>query len=245
MRWLLGASVGMSACSFRPGTLTGGPSDAPMADTIDTGVDSPAGLYCGEPDLVFCFQFEGSVQDGTPNDLDAVATNVAFVTGKAGLAMAFGATSAADVPDSARFDVQAMTIEAWINPAQIPGAGLRAGIVYVDPQYGMFLHELGELQCTVTGGIALRVTPNIPANQWTHVACSYNGTTTTVYVNGVAVGTGTGGGAISTTGTTGMSLAADNPPGSGARLIGLIDEVRMFSVARTGPQICQDALVCP
>ena len=106
MRWLLGALVGMSACSFRPGTLTGGPSDAPIADTIDTGVDSPARPYCGEPDLVFCFQFEGTVLDGTPNRLDATATDVAFVTGKVGLAMQFGATSAADVPNSALFDVQ-------------------------------------------------------------------------------------------------------------------------------------------
>src|SRR5690348_10706301 len=127
MRWLLGAFVGVSACSFRPGTLLGdNPSDAPMA-AIDTGVDSPARPYCGEADLVFCFQFEGTVQDGTPNRLDAIATNVAFVTGKVGLAMQFGATSAADVPDNALFDVQAFTIEAWIDPAEIPGAGLRAG----------------------------------------------------------------------------------------------------------------------
>lgn len=48
-------------------------------------------------------------------------------------------------------------------------------------------------------------------------------------------------GSLSTSSTSGMSIAADNPAGSGSRLIGLIDELRILSVARTATEICDDA----
>jgi hypothetical protein len=146
--------------------------------------------------------------------------------------MQFGPTSEADVADSALLDLQAFTIEAWIYPTEIPATGLRAGIVDNNGQYGFFLHELGQLQCTVIGGASLRANANVAVNQWTHVACTYDGTTTTIYVNGAVVGTLGGGGAVATNGYTGISLAADNPPGAGSRLIGLIDELRITSTAR-------------
>jgi hypothetical protein len=52
------------------------------------------------------------------------------------------------------------------------------------------------------------------------------------------VATTTGGTALSTGGTTGISIAADNPPGAGSRLAGQIDQLRIFSVARASSQIC-------
>ena len=70
---------------------------------------------------------------------------------------------------------------------------------------------------------------------------TYDGTNR-IYVNGVKVGEDAGGGGPSgITGTTGLSIGADNPPGSGSPLLGEIDQLRIFSVARTDAQIASAA----
>ncbi|HUS29829.1 MAG TPA: LamG domain-containing protein, partial [Kofleriaceae bacterium] len=132
-----------------------------------------------------------------------------------------------------------------INPSQLPTNGGRMGIVDMNGQYGFFVHETGNLQCTMVNGVSSApVTANVATGAWSHVACTYDGTTTTIYKDGVAVFTGTGGGTLATSGGTGISIAADNPPNAGSRLLGLIDEVRIMSRARTAKEICNDA-GCP
>ena len=162
-------------------------------------------------------------------------TNVTFVTGKRGMALQSDAASAIDVADSALFDVAALTIEAWIHPTQLPAAGQRMGIIDADGQYGFFLHESGRLQCTA-GGSSSQVEANVPANQWTHVACTYDGANRRIYVNGGLISETTGS-AINTGGTTGITIAGNNPPGGGSRLVGMIDQVRLWSRALTDAEI--------
>ena len=162
-------------------------------------------------------------------------TNVTFVTGKRGMALQSDAASAIDVADSALFDVAALTIEAWIHPTQLPAAGQRMGILDADGQYGFFLHESGRLQCTA-GGTSNQVEANVPANQWTHVACTYDGANRLVYVGGGLISETTGS-AINKGGTTGITIAGNNPPGGGSRLVGMIDQVRLWSRALTDAEI--------
>jgi hypothetical protein len=61
-----------------------------------------------------------------------------------------------------------------------------------------------------------------------------------IYVDGSLRGTAAQG-PLGSGGTTGASIAADNPPGSGSRLVGLIDQLRVESAARTAAEICGDA----
>jgi len=236
-----------AACSFEPGSAitTDARLDADEADaaTIDADVDAPPAAFCDPTSsaLVACYQLDGNTFDASGHNLNATMTNVTFVAGKVGMAMQFGATSAADVLDSPLFDVAAFTIEAWINPSQLPGTGLRAGILDCNGQYGLFLREMGTLQCLTIGGASVQASAVIATNAWTHVACTYNGTTATLYVNGVSIAVVGGGGTLSAGGTSGISVAADNPPGSGSRLIGRIDQVRIFNVAHSASEICSDA----
>jgi hypothetical protein len=233
----------VGACGFEHGLAASRTDDAPPLNA-DAAPDARVAPYCDptDPALVACYQFEGNANDASPNMLNATTSNVTFPVGRIGSALLFGATSAAEVADSAALDVPALTIEAWINPSSLPTSGGRMGILDMNGQWGLFLHETGQLRCTAS--TTLTVSANIVANEWTHVACTYDGTTATIYVNGVAATpTGTGG-ALSTAGNTGLSLAADNPADSGSRLIGMIDELRLMSRARTAHEICVDAGAC-
>jgi hypothetical protein len=61
-----------------------------------------------------------------------------------------------------------------------------------------------------------------------------------LYVNGVAVSTVVGGTPLPSSGTSGMTLGA-NSPTDDSSLMGDIDQLRIFSVARTAQQIASDA----
>ncbi|HSD86793.1 MAG TPA: LamG domain-containing protein [Kofleriaceae bacterium] len=244
-------AVAVAGCQFEHGAVgdrhDGDIDAADDAPVIDPTPDTRVIPYCDplDPDIVACYPFEDSTLDATLHHLDATMTNVSFVAGKVGNAMLFDTTSAADVGDSTLWDVGALTIEAWIKPSQLPATGTRMGILDMNGQYGFFLHETGRLQCTIVGGITAQVDAGVTTTEWSHVACTYDGATTTIYRNGSIVFQGGGGGAIATGGATGISIAADNPPNSGSRLLGLIDEVRILSRARTTAEICADAGACP
>jgi len=239
--------VFIAACGFRAHDEP--LPDAPPDALPDVAIDAPP-PFCdpSDPQLVACFEFEGNTLDSSNHHYDATMTNVAFAPSKWGMAMAFGATSAADVDDHAgAFDLAAITIEAWIEPTEVPVSG-RAGIVDNNGQYGFFLHPGGELHCTMVNGVSLApAIAAVVAGQWTHVACTYDGSTTRIYANGSVIAEGTGGSVLATGGNTGISIAADNPPGSGSQLFGLIDRVRITSNARTHDEICADAdrSACP
>jgi hypothetical protein len=229
MQFRVGLLLALGACGFQS---PGGDVSPPFCDPTD-------------PQLIACYQFEGDTTDSSANHLHATMTNVSFPPVKLGKAMQFAADSAADVPDSKAFDVTALTIEAWIWPSQLPSNGNRAGILDMNGQYGFFIHAGGDLACS-GGGAEATAAAQLATDRWTHVACTHDGTAATIYVDGVALSNATGA-ALRTGGTTGISLAADNPPGAGSRLIGLIDDVRMMNVARTAEQICDDAKnpTCP
>lgn len=179
-----------------------------------------------------------------------------------GAALRFDRDSVVDVDDTDLLDIDSLTIEAWIKPSEIPlAAGEVANIVSVGNQYNLQLIEAGKLHCSLSGtGKSNNSTTSVATDQWTHVACTYNATTSSssVYVNGTRTSTnGVPSGTLAKTGTTGLSIGAANPPPTAAslrpraatsaitdprsRLIGLIDQVRLMNVPRTTEQICADA----
>ncbi|MBA3499956.1 MAG: LamG domain-containing protein [Myxococcota bacterium] len=242
MAWAL-VLVLVAGCSFE--TSLDVPRDS-ARDTVarDAPPDTRVAPFCDPADLTLlaCYEFEGTANDASPHALHATMTNLTFVPGKVAQALQFGVNSAADVADSSVIDVASLTLEAWVHPFQLPGTGARTGIVDMDGQWGLFLHEpTGRLQCTMAGGISMQIDAMIPVNAWTHVACTYGAGTTTIYVNGVKRFQQGGGGVLATGGTSGYSLGADNPPGSGSRINGLIDQMRIFSRVLTEAEVCQSA----
>lgn len=234
--------IALSGCQFVPPPGETPLSDGGGGDSVDGPIDAAVGEpFCSGSGLVACYEFEADARDGGPNALDPTTSNVAFAPGKVGMALVSGDESSLEVANTPLIDVSALTIEAWIQPSQLPNAGERMGIVDVEGQYGFFLHPEGQIQCTAGGG--QQIAANIQVGRWTHVACTYDGANRLVYVDGVVISTATGG-PLPTNGTMGMTIAANNGPGAASRLIGMVDQLRLWSRALTGNEICRSAATC-
>jgi glucose/arabinose dehydrogenase/chitodextrinase len=215
---------------------------------LSVGLPASASLAQSAPVPVAAYSFnEGTgttVADasGTGNG-GTIGSATWTGAGKYGGALSFNGTNAkvtiADAP-SLRL-TSAMTLEAWVNPTAIPNAW-RDLLYKGDDNYylsassttssrpaagGIFSGSYGET--FGTSALAL--------NTWTHLATTYDGATLRLWVNGVQV---------SSKAQTGTLKTSSNPLTIGGDSIygqyfsGLIDEVRVYNVARTQAQIQSD-----
>ncbi len=241
---------GLSNTCVMGGGDGGADSSQPEGDgstdaMVDAMIDAPpAAPFCdaaNEPTLVGCWAFEGNVTDASGDNNDATAQNTTFGTGKVGMGLVLQANSLVAVPDSLSLTSPTLSVETFIGPTALPTAGTRMGVIDNDGQYGVFLIE-NQVQCV----IGLTVTaPQVPINQFTHIACTYDGATVGLYINGALANTATGGAPLGSGNTNGMVIGGNSP--NGDSLIGTIDQVRVWNTARTAQQICaaSGAAVCP
>ena len=245
--------VVLGACGFQgSGRQTAQPDDAAPAIDAPVGVmddaatkDAGSAMFCDPDDdkLVACYEFENNTLDPSSNHLDAQMTGVSYGGGKFGQALQVGDNSVGDAADKPALDLAQLTIEAWINPSQLPGDEEKAYVVDVNNQYALYVDHSGDLFCTLISGPSLSSTGSlVSTNGWTHVACTYDGARSNLYVNGAPAANKSGGGTLGTSGTTGLSIGGNNPSSSGnGRFNGSIDQLRLMKVARTTAQICSDS----
>lgn len=229
------ASASFDAAARTPdsGDATVSPPDA----GIDAGVDAGT-PFCdaADPSLLVCFRFENQILDESSHAVAPMSSMVSYVAGVRGQAASFTPPSGQiTLPNLPLWNVANVTVEAWVDPRSLPRSGARAGILDSDGRYGVFVYDPGTIDCLVQG--VHLVGPVLAVNQWTHVACTYDGATVTEYVNGTARGTAPLGAAGSSNGTT--CIGANSP--SGDPFDGAIDELRVFSVARSAAQIAAAA----
>jgi subtilisin-like proprotein convertase family protein len=152
----------------------------------------------------------GDIADGNNGGL---VGGVSFPTGMVGRAFNFDGSGEVRVNDNANLNVQRFTIETWVFPTSLDGE--MKTILYKESdnsalrQYALAVKgatnyscvgtiNTGELAFTIYGttGSPLQNLPvdfcgwvngggNIPLNQWTHVALTYDGNSVKTYINGV------------------------------------------------------------
>jgi len=139
------------------------------------------------------------------------------------------------------------TVEAWINRNASQADGSYNGIVSWGPRACSGTSMLFSIQNTGRLSMATWCNdfvpgtgPIVPASTWTHVALVLNGTSVTFYINGQIAQTGT----LSSTPAIQAAAAqafnigsTDNP---GRYFGGSIDNVRIWSVARSQSEIQND-----
>ena len=262
MRWSATCVLVLTGCGFQSSPAA--PVDAAIHATIDAarpGPDAPptqTAAFCDPTDAttIACFDFDDdTATDKSANHFAVHSQNLLFAKGEVGDALEFGLASTADIDPAAAFNVEAVTVEAWVHPT--PPADF-ANVLDVNDRFALQIETDGTLHCLLDGSGLVVAAGQISFNTWTHVACTYdvNGVAT-LYASGQQVTQVNGGNSLKIDGQSGLSLAADNPPdGPGPqltpvdtrhRLLGLLDQVRVSNRARTAHEICLDAGVasCP
>lgn len=193
---------------------------------------------CDEPDLIACYPFDGNADDAGPDARHLTATAVSYVPGIDGQAVNLDMSSLLSVIDSeGAFSTAAITIEAWVRLDQPVLTG-RAGVADYSDHWAIFIHP-DEIR---SGNSAFSASYVFAPQQWTHVALTIDATASAIYVDGLAIASGRGR-VLNTTPTANpIHVGSNAPPAPEAdQLIGAIDSLRIFSVARTSAQICAAA----
>jgi len=177
-----------------------------------------------------------SDSSGNKND-GKIVRGPEWVNGKFGKALKFdsGKTQKVEIANSDSFAkiVTAVTIEAWINPANF-SAWMSFG-VKGDITYGMFINPSALVRFHYSGGSTLDTPANtIKANEWTHVVGTYDGKTVKVYLNGVVKAELNANAAIPANAAT---FVIGGTQDSRDWYAGMLDEVKLYSRGLTADEV--------
>ena len=220
------------------------------ADALSPGSDAPGGgpdagprPFCDptNPDLVGCYQFENSAADGSSAGNDLTTNDGSFVTGQRGMAL-YTANGGALAPEDSSMQVPQLTLEVWVRPDSTPvPTGPRMGIIDKDNEYSIFLYENDEIRCG--GGTLTPAFYPLPLGEWTHLACTNDGSSLSIFIDGELVNS-LPATPPDTDGTEGWGVGMNSP--SGDLFDGAIDDLRIWRIARSPADICAAAApACP
>ena len=129
-------------------------------------------------------------------------------------------------------------LEAWIRPADSTSFGDIIGKGYDSSTYQeIFLRENGPYGANFTGGFGnANATGGQQNTNWMHIVLANNGSSTTLYINGVAVSS-----ASDTTGAINFSdpwaIGNGSSAGNGRHFNGLISQVAIYSHGLSAAQV--------
>lgn len=229
-------AVGLAGCTFDPAGLAGDDVvDPPLPDAALTGDDAAPPRFCADdPALIACYEFEDGGTDGSAYGNHATLTDATTEEGMPGdgLALSVRDTSLVTVVESASLEIPGpMTVELWVRADAVPpiGGNNRAGLIDHNGQWGLFLTSNLEVRCHAGGGPSVTGLA-VTLGEWTHLACVYDRVTLQLYQDGVAGPSIDATGANPLTEIDGIRIGQDSP--SGDPLTGMIDQVRIWNVAR-------------
>ncbi len=185
-------------------------------------------------------------------DAGEITDNYYFTLGRtdagAGNALDFdGSNDYLTVPHNAALNLNGgdFTLEAWVYPeATNPGSILLKGLggLNQDAEDYHFLVVNSKIYLSIgkagTFSEAYSATTSVTLNSWNHLAVSYNSSTrvATFYLNGIEDGSETFSGTFFSTDTNDLYIGRQGA-GGGGYFSGSLDEIRLWSEARSQEQI--------
>jgi len=188
-----------------------------------------------------------AIRDASGQNNNGTASGTTWTTGKFGSALVFNGTNAqVTIPNAASLQLTTgMTLEAWVFPTTAP-TGWRAIVdMNVDGYYIMASTDNGNRPGVggtwTDGNKNLFGTAVLPVNTWTHLAATFDSSTTRLYVNGVQVASQAQTAPLQITTAT---LQVGGDAYVGENFAGLIDEVRIYNRALSAAEVQAD-MVAP
>jgi hypothetical protein len=177
---------------------------------------------------------DGNTRDIVGGNKGAWHGTTAYAAGEVGRAFSFNGSSYVQVPSTASLSpTAAITLDAWITASGTP-AGRIVDKITAGGADGYLLDVLGSKLRLIVDGQGLSGASTLQSGVTYHVAGTYDGSTMTVYVNGVADGTRLFSGTIPTNSLP-VRIGADS---TGANTFtGWIDEVEIFNRALSAGEI--------
>jgi glucose/arabinose dehydrogenase/PKD repeat protein len=242
-------SVAVNPAGLARGTYTGnvrvdasGATGAPVTVPVTLIVSPPS------TGLVGAWGFNETagttVADSSGNaNTGTISGATRSTAGRFGGALSFdGVNDSVLVADANSLDLRtSMTLSAWVRPTA--GGGWRTVILKEQP--GQLVYALYSStdnnrpsgHVYTTGDMALGGPSILATNTWTHLAMTWDGLTTRLYVNGTQVASG------ALAGTAALSASPLRIGGNsvwGEWFAGLIDEVRIYNRALNAAEITTD-----
>lgn len=195
--------------------------------------------------LVSWWPGEGNANDIIDGNNGTLQQDATFAAGRVGQAFSFdGLNDYVEVPDSANLNITgAITLDAWIKTSGTNDfSGIVGKILPVEPRTGYLLNvdSNSKFRCDIIRarppqGTVVSIT-SVEDSNWHHVACTYDGATVKVYVDGNFEAS------VSYTDGIGVNnepLRIGRDPGLAPNrdFNGLIDEVEVYNRALTDAEI--------
>jgi hypothetical protein len=188
----------------------------------------------------------GNNNTGTLVNGPAWSTNTALPANDPYSLQFDGSTSYVEVQSSNLLELtSSLTLSAWINTPDptAGGTGSTMGVIGKANAGGGSGYRLGvengraDLGLGGSFNCSLQSTSAIVANTWTHIAGTYDGTTMTIYVNGVAQGTSWCANGALLTSTQPLDIGREFAGPDGRNFNGLVDDARVYNEAMTSAQV--------
>src|SRR5262249_17206830 len=185
-----------------------------------------------------------AVTDASGNGHTGTIANATWAAaGRYGKALSFNGTSAVvTIPNAAALQLSGgMTMEAWVNPSTVSSAW-RDVIYKGNDNYSLEAtsdHASHPDAGLIAGGSYADAfgTAALTANSWSYLTETYDGATLRLYVNGTQAASTAKTGAIASSANP-LQIGGDSLYGQ--NFAGLIDEIRVYSVALTAAQVQAD-----
>jgi hypothetical protein len=139
-------------------------------------------------------------------------------------------------PDSNNFNFfnSNFTIECWIRPVSVTGAGVIFSKRSSTGAYGGFIFQLNDNKLNIVAtndesswGINLDSTSTLSSNTWYHVAVTRLNNTFKIFINGAEEGSQTAADFVISTNPDNMVIGAGSASG-GQEFVGYIDDLRII-----------------
>ncbi len=192
--------------------------------------------------LVAYYPFNGDAQDASDNGYHGVVNGATHVTdrfGKLNGALNFDGDDFIEITDNPDFDLDYVTISAWISPDIEYGE--RSVFTKDNFNRGYFLNVTSnKIWFSVGDGSwhHLTIERTLPRNQWSHLVGTFNGNVLKLYINGELAGEKLWSGII-VSGSRTLQIGRNGwyTHISELYFIGSIDDIRIYNRALSEPEI--------